>query len=198
LEDDAYFDLRYGGDQIPPIYTLDQSGSTLYLGTFSKIMGAGMRLGWVVAEPEIIGKLSVLKIDGGTNVFGSYVAAEWIPEHLEEHIGQVRAIYAHRRDLMLAALEQHMPAGTSWTRPEGGFFIWVTFPEGVDTVRMLPQARERGVEFLPGQTCYMDDQGHNSMRLSYSFASDERIEPGIKIVAEIVRGELLELGLPAA
>jgi 2-aminoadipate transaminase len=198
LEDDAYFDLRYGGDQIPPIYTLDQSGSTLYLGTFSKIMGAGMRLGWVVAEPEIIGKLSVLKIDGGTNVFGSYVAAEWIPEHLEEHISQLRAIYAHRRDVMLAALEQHMPAGTSWTRPEGGFFIWVTFPEGVDTVRMLPQARERGVEFLPGQTCYMDDQGHNSMRLSYSFASDERIEPGIKIVAEIVRGELLELGLPAA
>nr|MDQ3045573.1 PLP-dependent aminotransferase family protein [Chloroflexota bacterium] len=198
LEDDAYFDLRYSGDHIPPIYTLDQSGSTLYLGTFSKIMGAGMRLGWVVADPEIIEKLSVLKIDGGTNVFGSYVAAEWIPEHLEAHITQLRTIYARRRDLMLAALERHMPTGTTWTRPEGGFFVWVTLPEGVDTVRMLPQARERGVEFLPGPTCFMGDRGHNQMRLSYSFAADEQIESGISVVAEILRGELLELGLPAA
>ncbi len=192
LEDDAYYDLRYGGEFIPPIYTLDDSGSTMYLGTFSKIMGAGMRLGWLIAPPEIIQKLSVLKIDGGTNVFGSHVAAEWVPDHLDGHIERLKGIYRRRRDLMLEALQRHMPDGTTWTRPDGGFFIWVTFPEGVDTTRMLPQARERGVEFLPGTTCYTDDQGRNALRLSFSFASDDQIDPGIRVIGEIAKGELLE------
>ena len=194
LEDDAYYDLRYEGEWLPPIYTLDEGGQTLYLGTFSKIMGAGMRLGWLVAPPAIIGKLATLKIDGGTNVFGSHVAAEWVPRHLDDHIAKLREIYRRRRDLMLASLARHMPEGTTWTTPEGGFFIWVTFPEGVDTVKMLPQARERGVEFLPGRTCYAQDRGHRFLRLSYSFAEDEQIDDGIRIVGEIARGELLETG----
>jgi 2-aminoadipate transaminase len=196
LEDDAYHDLRYSGDPIPPVYTLDDSGSTMYLGTFSKTMGAGMRLGWLVAAPEIITKLSVLKIDGSTNVFGAHVAAAWIPEHLDTHVARLRETYRHRRDLMLAALDRHMPPGTVWTRPDGGFFIWVTFPAGVDTNRMLLQARERGVEFLPGATCYADGRGIDQLRLSFSFATDDQIEPGIKILGEIAHGELLEDGRP--
>lgn len=196
LEDDAYYDLRYGGEFIPPIYSLDESGSTMYLGTFSKIMGAGMRLGWLVAPPEIIQKLAVLKIDGGTNVFGSHVAAEWVPDHLDGHIERLKGIYRHRRDLMLEALKQHMPEGTTWTKPDGGFFIWVTFPDGVNTARMLPQARERGVEFLPGTTCYMNGEGGNALRLSFSFAADEQIDPGIRIIGEIAKGELLESQAP--
>jgi len=196
LEDDAYYDLRYGGEFIPPIYSLDESGSTMYLGTFSKIMGAGMRLGWLVAPPEIVQKLAVLKIDGGTNVFGSHVAAEWVPDHLDAHIERLKGIYRHRRDLMLEALEQYMPEGTTWTKPDGGFFIWVTFPDGVNTARMLPQARERGVEFLPGTTCYMNGEGGNALRLSFSFAADEQIDPGIRIIGEIAKGELLESQAP--
>lgn len=194
FEDDAYHDLRYEGERVPPIYTLDDHGTTLYLGTFSKIMGAGMRLGWLVAAPEIIGKLSVLKIDGGTNIFASHVAAAWLPDHLDDHIATLRAVYHRRRDLMLASLARHMPDGTTWTRPAGGFFIWVTLPDGIDTNRMLPQARERGVEYLPGTTCYLDGRGGNQMRLSFSFAQDDQIDPGIKILGEIVRGELLEAG----
>lgn len=194
LEDDAYYDLRFAGDWLPPIYTLDDSGSTMYMGTFSKVLGAGMRLGWLVAAPEIITKLQVLKVDGGTNPFASHVAAEWLPEHLDEHIVELREIYEHRRDLMLAALEQHMPEGTTWTHPDGGFFIWVTFPEGIDTGRMLPQAKERGVEFLAGERCYVDGRGKNQLRLSYSFANDDQIEPGIRIIGEIAKGELLEGG----
>ncbi len=194
LEDDAYSDLRYSGERIPPLYALDEGGSTMYLGTFSKIMGAGMRLGWLIADPEIIKRLAVLKIDGGTNVFGSHVAAEWLPEHLDAHVARLKAIYQRRRDLMLQALERHMPEGTTWTRPDGGFFIWVTFAEGIDTTRMLPQARERGVEFLPGPTCYVDGRGQNQLRLSFSFAADEQIEPGIRIIGEIAKGELLEAG----
>ncbi len=153
-----------------------------------------MRLGWVLGAPDLIGKLAVLKIDGGTNVFASHVAAEWLPAHLENHVEQLRAIYRRRRDLMLEALERHMPDGVTWTRPAGGFFIWVTLPEGVDTTRMLPQAKERGVEFLPGRSCYVDDRGANELRLSYSFVQDNEIDDGIRIIAEIVQGELLERG----
>lgn len=192
LEDDAYFDLRYEGTPLPPIYALDDGGATMYLGTFSKTMGAGMRLGWLVAPGAIISKLTALKIDGGTNVFGAHVAAEWLPEHLDGHVDELRGVYRRRRNLMLAALERHMPSGTEWTRPEGGFFIWLTLPEGVDTDRMLPQAKERGVEFLPGSACYVDDRGRNQMRLSFSFAADDQIDPGIRIIGEIAKGELLE------
>jgi 2-aminoadipate transaminase len=194
LEDDAYHDLRFAGERIPSIYTIDDSGSTMYLGTLSKIMGAGMRIGWLVASEEIVRRMSVLKVDGGTNIFGSHVAAEWIPGNLDAHIAKLREVYHRRRDLMLAALERHMPEGTTWTTPEGGFFIWVTLPEGIDATRMLPQAKERGVEYLPGATCYVDGSGKNQMRLSYSFAQDEQIEPGIQVISEIAKGELLEVG----
>lgn len=194
FEDDAYADLRYSGDKVPPIYTLDTHGTTLYFGTLSKTLGAGMRLGWVVAHPSLIAKMAVLKVDGSTNVFGAHVAAEWIPRHLEEHIEQLKEIYRNRRDLMLDALQKHFPAGAAWTAPEGGFFIWVTLPDGVDTTAMAPQARERGVEYLPGKSCFVDGSGTNMLRLSYSFARDEEIEPGIRILGEIIHGELSESG----
>lgn len=194
LEDDAYFDLRYTGENIPSIYSLDDSGSTMYMGTLSKTMGAGMRLGWLVAAPAIIHRLATLKVDGGTNVFGAHVAADWLPRRLPEHVGKLREIYQRRRDRMLAALDAHMPEGTSWSRPDGGFFIWVTLPETIDTTRMRAQARERGVDYLPGATCFSDDSGHNQMRLAYSFASEDEIDAGIRIIGEIAKGELMETG----
>ena len=193
LEDDAYHDLRFAGERIPTIFELDRSGSTIYLGTLSKIMGAGMRIGWLVAASHVINRLAALKMDGGTNIFGSYVAAEWIPSHLDSHVDQLRKIYSRRRDIMLKALEREMPEGATWTRPEGGFFIWLTLPEEIDAGRMLPQARERGIEYLPGATCYQDGRGKNQIRLSYSFAEDDEIEDGIRILGEVVRAELAEL-----
>ena len=196
LEDDAYSDLRYAGERIPPIYALDQGGNTLYLSTLSKIMGAGMRIGWLLGPAAFIQKLAVLKIDGCTNVFGSHVAAEWLPDHLLDHVAELREIYHRRRDLMLGALARHMPEGTTWTTPEGGFFVWVTLPEGLDTARLAPQARERGVEFLPGRQCWVSDRGDNTLRLSYSFAHDDQIDRGIGILGEIVKGDLMELGRP--
>lgn len=194
LEDDAYYDLRFSGDFIPPIYALDDSGRTIQLGTLSKVMGAGMRLGWVVANPEIITKLAILKTDGGTGIFASYVAAEWIPVHLNRHIEELREIYKTRRDIMLEELREHMPEGTTWTEPDGGFFIWVTLPDGIDTVRMVPMARERGVEYLPGRACYVTDKGTNTLRLSYSFADDDQIREGIRILGEVIEAELRESG----
>lgn len=196
LEDDAYHDLRYEGEEIPSIYTLDQNGYTMYLGTMSKIMGAGMRLGWLVAHEEIIRRLARLKIDGGTSIFGSFVAADWIPDHLDDHISKLKGIYGRRRQLMLESLERHMPKGASWTDPEGGFFIWLSLPEAIDTTKMRPHASELGVEYLPGATCYADGSVKNKIRLSFSFATDDQIVEGIRILAGVIRGEMLELGLP--
>lgn len=195
LEDDAYHDLRYAGERLPSIYSLDPTGHTMYLGTMSKIMGAGMRLGWLVADEEIIRRMARLKIDGGTSIFGSYVAADWIPAHLDDHISKLKGIYGGRRETMLRALAEHMPAGSTWTTPEGGFFVWLTLPEGLDAVRMRPMARERGVEYLPGATCYTDGSGANKIRLSFSFADEQQIEEGIRILGEVFKAEMQELGL---
>lgn len=194
LEDDAYYDLRYEGDFLPTIYSLDTHQRTVYMGTLSKIMGAGMRLGWAVAPTELITKLSILKMEGGSGIFASYVAAEWIPRHLIEHIAGLREIYRRRRDLMLDALERHMPEGTTWTHPEGGFFVWVTLPDGLDTAELVDAARERGVEYLPGNPFYFDGGGENTLRLSFSFADDEQIPEGIEILGQIFSDELREQG----
>lgn len=192
IEDDAYFDLRYDGENLPAIYTLDDSQSVVYMGTLSKTMGPGMRLGWLVGPPALISRLTALKVDGGTNVFGAHVAAEWLPEKLLPHVDRLRAVYRRRRDQMLAALERHMPPGVTWTVPDGGFFIWVTFPEGIDTAAMHPQVNELGAEYLPGPTCFADGSGPNQLRLSFSFAQDEEIDDGIRIIADVARAELRE------
>jgi 2-aminoadipate transaminase len=192
IEDDAYFDLRYDGEPIPSIYSLDDSESVIYLGTLSKTMGPGMRLGWLVGPPEIIRRIAALKVDGGTNIFGAHVAAQWLPDHLENHVAQLREIYHRRRDIMLDALQAHMPEGTTWSVPDGGFFIWVTLPEGVDTTRMHDQVQELGVEYLPGPASYADGSGANQIRLSFSFVEDDRIETGIRIIGDVAKAELRE------
>jgi 2-aminoadipate transaminase len=192
VEDDAYFDLRYDGESLPTVYSLDDSGSVVYMGTLSKTMGPGMRLGWLVGPPELIRRVSALKTDGGTNVFGAHVAADWLPEKLLSHVRRLREVYQRRRDLMLAALEQHMPPGSTWTVPDGGFFIWLTLPPEIDTKRMHPQVQERGVEYLPGPVCFAGNAGANQLRLSYSFVEDELIEPGIRVIGEVASAELRE------
>src|SRR5215210_7935768 len=192
IEDDAYFDLRYDGEAVPTIYSLDDSGSVVYMGTLSKTMGPGMRLGWLVGPPELIGRVSALKVDGGTNVFGAHVAADWLPEKLLPHVALLRDVYQRRRDLMLAALERHMPTGSTWTIPDGGFFIWVTLPPEIDTRRMLPQVQERGVEYLPGSTCFADAAGANQLRRPYSFVDNALIEQGIRVIGEVAAADLRE------
>ena len=194
LEDDAYYDLRYEGDFLPTIYSLDTNERTISMGTLSKIMGAGMRLGWAVAPTELIAKMSILKMEGGSGVFASYVAAEWMPRHLTDHIAELREIYRRRRDIMLDALQRHMPKGTTWTHPEGGFFVWVTLPEGLDTAELVDAARERGVEYLPGRPFFLNGGGENTLRLSFSFAEDDQIPEGIEILGQIFSDELREQG----
>jgi 2-aminoadipate transaminase len=192
IEDDAYFDLRYEGEPIPTIYSLDPNGRTIYLGTLSKTLAAGFRIGWAVAPAPIIRRLAALKTDGGTNIFGSFVAASWLPAHFEAHVEELRSVYRRRRDLMLDALEQYMPEGVTWSTPTGGFFVWVTLPGELDTRAMLAQAREMGIEYLPGAACFFDHSGSHQIRLSFSFARDEVIEEGIRRLAALVASELAE------
>jgi 2-aminoadipate transaminase len=194
IEDDAYFDLRYEGENLPALYSLDTTGSVVYMGTLSKTMGAGMRLGWLIGPPTLIGRLAALKVDGGTNVFGAHVAADWLPHNLLPHVDRLRAVYRRRRDLMLAALAAHMPAGTTWTVPDGGFFIWVTLPDGIDPRRMYMQVKELGVDYLPGSASYAQAAGANQFRLSFSFAEDDLIERGIRIIGDVANAELRESG----
>ena len=191
-EDDAYFDLRYEGEALPTIYSLDPHGRTLYLGTLSKTLAAGFRIGWVIGPAPIIRRIASLKTDGGTNIFGSFIAASWLPEHFERHVDELRRIYGQRRTLMLAALEKYMPVGATWSVPTGGFFVWLTLPEGVDSGPMLVQAREMGIEYLPGTACFFDHTGANHIRLSFSFARDEVIDEGIRRLGELIRSELAE------
>lgn len=191
VEDDAYFDLRYAGTTLPTVYSLDTAGLVMYLGTFSKIMAAGMRLGWCVADADVISRLTGLKFEGGTSPFAGHVAAEFCSSGtLVEHVGELRSLYLQRRDAMLTALDTHMPPGASWTTPEGGFFVWLTLPEGASVAKLLPAAREQNVEFLPGAATYHHGEGDNQLRLSYSFADEGQIANGIRILGELVKAQV--------
>jgi 2-aminoadipate transaminase len=188
LEDDAYFDLRFSGEKLPTLYALDGGRQVLYFGTFSKILAAGMRLGWIVADPRLIGRLGVLKADGGTSPFAAHVAHEYCKDGvLEARIEELIAAYRHRRDVMVGELTERMPEGVTWTTPEGGFFVWLTLPEGGDAVRLLPRARERGVDYLPGTAFFFDGNGNRHIRLSYSHAGDEEMARGVRLLAECIQ-----------
>jgi len=186
MEDDAYFDLRFSGARIPMMYTLDDAGLVIYTGTFSKIMAAGMRMGWVVGPASLIERLAKIKPDGG-NMFTGYVAAEYAQSELEPHIAELVQVYKSRRDAMLDALTAEMPEGVTWTQPNGGFFLWLTLPEGMDATQILPESRAHGVEFLPGTGCYFNGEGQRNIRLSYSFADEDQIRRGIRILGGLLR-----------
>jgi DNA-binding transcriptional MocR family regulator len=154
-------------------------------------MAAGMRLGWVVATPEIIRQLAGLKHEGGTSPFAGQVAAEFCSSGtLVEHVKELRGLYHQRRDAMLAALEGAMPAGTTWTTPDGGFFVWLTLPPGANASRLLEAARERNIEFLPGSACYFRPAGEDKLRLSYSFADEAQIREGIAALGELIAAQI--------
>jgi 2-aminoadipate transaminase len=193
LEDDAYHGLLYEGEVPPWLWTLDKAGIVLHCGTFSKTLAAGMRLGWVGGRPELVAKIGALKDDGGTNPFAGYIAAKFAEEgRLEKHRQLLNQIYRKKRDRMLAGLERYMPDGSQWTHPQGGFFIWLELPERIDTVKILAKAIKAGVNYLPGPACFASGKGRNTIRLAFSFVKLEQIEPGLRILGELLTQELTE------
>ncbi len=189
FEDDAYNALRFEGAPLPALYALnaERGGNrVITIGTLSKTLAAGMRLGWVVAPPALIRKIGGIKGDGGVSPFSATAAAEFcLAGNLEPHIETLKALYRGRRDAMAAALSEYMPEGVTWTQPEGGFFMWVTVPEGINTGALLPQAMQDGFDFLPGAACRFDGRT-NEIRLSFSVVDEEQIRVGIAKLGRLI------------
>ena len=187
VEDDAYGELRFEGERLPSLYALDQTGIVLRTGTLSKVLGAGVRLGWVMASQEVLPWLMAFKQDWGTNPFVSRVAAYYLREHLEEHVQQLVDIYRRKRDTMLAGLDAGLGSTAVWSHPEGGFFIWLRLPDGTDQERLGALAAERQVSYVPGTSFFPDRSGAEFIRLAYSYATVEAIAEGTGKLCEAIR-----------
>jgi 2-aminoadipate transaminase len=199
IEDDPYGQLRYEGEHLPPLVLLDNRlqpthegayrGNVIYLSTFSKILSPGIRLGWVIAPAQVIERLIQAKqgADLHTPTFNQMVAYEVARSgFLDHHIHSIRQLYRERRDAMLESLETHAPDGVCWTHPQGGLFLWVTLPPGIDTQDVFRAAVERNVAFVPGHSFHPCGGGSNTMRLNFSNATPERIREGIKRLGEVL------------
>ncbi|CCH69458.1 Amino acid aminotransferase [Phycicoccus elongatus Lp2] len=192
LEDTPYRELRYDGERLPSIKSLDTSGRVIHLGSFSKILAPGLRLGWVLAEPEIRENLSLLKLAADTQngTLNMRAAAAYLSGFdIEAHIAGMLPTYRHQRDLMLASIEEHFPAGVRWTRPDGGLFTWVTFPEGLDTAafqrdHLIPRA---GVILVPSAPFFATEPEVNHARMSFSGVPDDRLVAGVTAMGGLLR-----------
>ena len=193
VEDSPYRELRYEGEDIPTMYSLDPD-RVIHLGSFSKIFAPGFRLGWAIAHPEILDKIYVCKqsLDLCPPIFDQYVAAEFLSSgRLDENLAKTIALYKGKRDLLLSLLEEHMPEGVRWTRPEGGLFLFLTMPHGFDAVKFYDKALEAGVAYVAGEFFHPDRSGKNTMRLNFSFMTPERMTEGIRILSKLLKDEIL-------
>lgn len=198
IEDDAYGDLIYDGEPVTSLYALSQTDNVVRLGTFSKIVAAGVRLGWIIAPEPVLAKMAVSKIDGGTSAFTSRAVAEYLKEHLDARMDTLLGVYRAKRDAMLEALEEHLAGVATWSRPRGGLFIWVRLPDGIDTTKLLEAAHAAGVTYLPGTNFSPEGKGANCLRLSFAYLSPEKIREGIGVLARVVKAvQPLQAPLPA-
>jgi 2-aminoadipate transaminase len=210
VEDDPYGQLRYEGEHLTPLVVLDREnlrrddgysiGNVIYLSTFSKTLAPGLRLGWIVAPPEVISKLVQLKqgADLHSSTFVQMVTHEVARDNfLDEHVKLIRRVYRERRDVMLEALMQYFPPEVTWTRPKGGLFLWVTLPEGADAQKLFEAAVRENVAFVPGDCFYAPNghqgEGRRHMRLNFSAAPPEQIREGIHRLSIAVKKQLEEL-----
>jgi 2-aminoadipate transaminase len=207
VEDDPYGQLRYEGEHLPSLVVLDREnvprdsgytlGNVIYLSTFSKTLAPGLRLGWIVAPPEVIAKLAQLKqgTDLHTSTFAQVVAYEVARDNfLDEHVKRLRVVYRERRDVMLEALAQTFPAEVTWTRPKGGLFLWVTLAKGMDANELFKEALKQNVAFVPGDSFFAPDglgeESNRHLRLNFSHARPEEIREGIRRLSVAVKTQL--------
>lgn len=191
VEDSPYRALRYEGDAVPTIKSLDTEGRVIHLGSFSKILAPGMRLGWTVASPEITARLGLLKLAADTQcgTFAMAITSAYLDSYdIDAHIADLNATYRRKRDLMLDILDTEFPQTVTHTRPEGGLFTWLQFPETIDTARFmldyaLPQAH---VAYVPGATFFAHEHHHNYARVSYSGSTDQEIVTGMRSLGSLL------------
>ena len=189
LEDNPYGLLRYEGDAPTPLLSLDGGVYVMYLGTFSKILSPGIRLGWVVAPPPVLEKINLGKqaADLCTSTLSQLMVQAYFEEsHWRDYVESLTEIYRARRDTMLDALAEHFPRQAEWTRPAGGLFIWVTLPDFIDTTDLLARALRDNVAFVPGEAAFLDGRGRSAMRLNFSGSDEDAIREGIRRIGEVV------------
>ena len=193
VEDSPYRELRYEGEHIPTMYSLDLD-RVIHLGSFSKIFAPGFRLGWAIAHPEILDKIYVCKqsLDLCPPIFDQYVATEFLSSgRLDENLVKSIELYKGKRDLLLGLLEEHMPEGVTWTHPEGGLFLFLTMPEGFEAVKFYDKALDAGVAYVAGEFFHPDGSGKNTMRMNFSFMSHEKMTEGVKLLAKLLNDDIL-------
>lgn len=194
LEDNPYGELRFAGEDVPTYKSMDTDGRVMYCGSFSKILSAGMRVGFVCGNETVVQKMVVAKQveDVHTNQFFQMIVAGFMQEcDMDAHIAKIRALYKHKAELMIAALDKYMPKEVKFTRPEGGLFLWCTLPEGVSLADFMKESIEQKVFVVTGKAFNCDEAADSdSFRLNYSMPSDEEIDKGVRILGEII-GKLM-------
>jgi 2-aminoadipate transaminase len=195
VEDSPYRELRFEGESLPMVGAMDKKGYAFSLHTFSKILFPGTRLGWIIANKAIMDKLIMAKqpTDLCTSPFCQSIVYEFCRRGLlKPHIRKIVTVYRKKRDRMLQAMEEYMPqdAGIEWTRPEGGLFLWACLPEHMDTEKLLTRAVEKKVAYVIGSAFHFDRSGKNTMRLNFSYPSEEQIDEGIKRLAGVIKEAL--------
>jgi 2-aminoadipate transaminase len=192
VEDDPYGDLRYDGEPVPPLRALDPA--VVHLGTFSKTIAPALRVGWMVVPPEFVQPLIAAReaADIHNERLTMRTVYHTAVDFLDGHVAAARTLYRGRRDALLAGLAANMPPGVHWSRPEGGFFVWVTLPEGSSTNALMPRAADQGVIFFPGSWFYPNQDVHHALRLSFSTLTEEAIAEGTKRLGAAIRAYLSE------
>ena len=199
LEDNPYGELRYDGQALPSLKSMDRTGNVVFLGSFSKILMPGLRVGWIAANPEILRKLELLKqlVDLQTSSFAQRQISYFMDQFdLDAHIERMKTVYKRRRDLMCDAIRQSFPANVSFTHPEGGLFVWVTLPEGTDAKQLMEKAMEQKVAYVPAASFYPNGGNENHFRLNFSTMNEARIEEGIRALAKVLKAQLPASPLP--
>jgi len=190
IEDDVYCDLAYEEKKIPTLFSLDEGKRVIRFGSFSKIIAPGLRLGWIVGPENIIKRLirsGLRSMGGGANPLSAIAMAAYCQKGLlEPHIVSLKQVYKERRDVMLAALESSMPAGVSWTKPAGGFFVWITLPQGLKSEDVKKAAKAEKIYFLAGDPFFAEQPSAQHLRLSFSYVPPEKIREGINKLADIL------------
>lgn len=193
LEDDPYGELRYSGESLPALKTLDKGEQIIYLGSFSKVLSPGLRVSAMVAPESVMEKLVFAKqaADLHTNNLAQRIVYEFLRRNLlDPHIQVIVKNYRQRRDAMLQAIKRHFPDGVNWTKPDGGIFIWVTLPQGIDTMQLFEKALQAKVAYVPGSCYYAKGGGENSLRINFTGCNEGQIEIGIKRLARVITENL--------
>ncbi len=190
LEDSPYRELRYAGESVPAIYGLDTENQVMVLGTFSKLLCPGLRLAWIMAPHEWMDRMVVAKqgMDLCSPTYTQLIGAEYMKRGLlPQQIERIRKIYGRKLQVMLKALKKYMPKGVKWSRPEGGLFLWIKLPKKMNTNDLFPKAIEGKVAYVVGSAFHCNGKGQNTMRMNFSFSSEQQIDEGIQRLAKIIR-----------